>query len=406
MGGGGGTELSSTRPRPRSGGVEESSGDASRTEASRSDLVQAFIAMVVVGFVARIIGLGEGDPVWWTDSKEYLAISKSGWGSFLFGGLRPPLVPALLRLTGGQPGNTFVAVNVLTASTAWAWLALECSRVMPTRPRRWIIGLAVLAFSLTAPVMLWDRSILSESLALALLAAVVACGLWAMRRQDLLACAGFVTLSGLWVTTRDTNAVPLLLVGLGCVACGLAWRRPRGRTLLATGVGLVLVVVVTLPSVAEGGRGDRPLAHVLLTHPSYLVSEPLTRPERTFNNAGGDVENYRPKGTVAMPAVTVVLWPPALVSVGLAAAIAGWWALRGRPRTPLFLAAAVLAGTAVPSAWIAWHSDGMESTRHLLVPETAFRLGVLLGVAAVLQLWRCPVPLVAHHADQLAAERT
>ena len=91
---------------------------------------------------------------------------------------------------------------------------------------RWVRVVAVaviLAFSLTTPVTMWERSILSESPGVAALALVVAAGLQVGRgltwgRVALLSAALVP-----WLAVRDTHAVVALVGGAGSLG-----RRGRG----------------------------------------------------------------------------------------------------------------------------------------------------------------------------------
>lgn len=134
--------------------------------------------------------------------------------------------------------------------------------------------------------------------------------------------------------------------------------------------------------VASSGRGTFLLW--LATHPGYVVGEPFERPERAYNNAEGDLEFYRPPDFRHVPLVGILSVRTAwLVPVGLLVAAALIWT--GRYRSPLALAGMVLTATAVPHGVMAWHSDGMETARHLVVPGMQLRLGVVLLAVALLE---------------------
>jgi hypothetical protein len=78
-------------------------------------------------------------------------------------------------------------------------------------------------------------------------------------------------------------------------------------------------------------------------------------------------------GVLGLPTV----W---MVPIGLFATAALLWS--DRWRSPLAPGAAVVGVTAVPHGLMAWHTDGMETARHLVVPGMQLRLAVLLlGVA-------------------------
>jgi hypothetical protein len=129
--------------------------------------------------------------------------------------------------------------------------------------------------------------------------------------------------------------------------------------------------------------GRAAFARYTATHPLYLVSEPLRSPERAFNNALGDRGFYRPLDMPRVPLVDSVLALPTAVVLLVAALVGGWAIGRGR-WTPGLAAGAALGVLAVPHGLVAWHSDGMETARHLVVPALQLHLGVLLVVVGVL----------------------
>lgn len=122
----------------------------------------------------------------------------------------------------------------------------------------------------------------------------------------------------------------------------------------------------------------------VLTHPSYLLTEPWREPERSFNNAEGDRSFYAPGQTRQVPWVSGILVPaqPFALLVGLAAS--AWVIRHGRWREPLFLVGAAAVLLAAPHALVSWHSDGMEAVRHLTIPMIQFHLGVVLLVLAAI----------------------
>jgi hypothetical protein len=142
--------------------------------------------------------------------------------------------------------------------------------------------------------------------------------------------------------------------------------------------------------VAGDARGT--YARWLLTHPVYAAGEPLRQPERTFNNARGDRSFYAPPDLRRVPLVDLLM-PPTILVLMVAAVVAGW-AYGRRRLTPLLIAGSAIAVLAVPHGLAAWHSDGMETARHLVVPALQLRLGVALMVAGML------TPVARHGADE------
>ena len=84
-----------------------------------------------------------------------------------------------------------------------------------------------------------------------------------------------------------------------------------------------------------------------------------------------------------MPLVdrVLALGTPLVVAVAL---LAAGYALGRRRVTPALVTGAVTAALAVPHGLVAWHLDGMETARHLVVPALQLHLGVLLLVIGLL----------------------
>ena len=145
---------------------------------------------------------------------------------------------------------------------------------------------------------------------------------------------------------------------------------------------------------ASDGRGT--LLRYAVEHPGYVFWETRERPERVFNNLHG-LEAYRPLALREV-AGTTLLTPPVAITVLLAAA-AGILVLRRRTeRSPLSVVGLVLVVTSLPHAAAAWHSDGMESARHLLLPGTQLRVGTVLLLAGALLAPAAPVAAPAARA--------
>ena len=138
--------------------------------------------------------------------------------------------------------------------------------------------------------------------------------------------------------------------------------------------------------VERDGRGA--FAAWMATHPAYLVTEPLRDPERTFNNALGDRSFYAPIDQREVPLVSAVLVPDRWVALAVVAVVAAWATWRRRWGSPLLLVGAVTVALAAPHGLVSWHTDGMETARHLVVPALQLYLGALLMVVGVARLGR------------------
>jgi hypothetical protein len=400
----------------------------------------------------------------WNDTADFLASSRAPWWSQeLWVGERTPLTPVVLKFVDGDM-RLFIAFQCVVAALCWAALAASVWTVVGGRRGPYLAAGLILAFSLTVPVVMWDRSALSESLAVSLLALTVAAGLQVAARPSRVAVVSLLVVAAGCLLVRDSPAVVALvggaaLVGLLPVRHLRARRRGEPGPALRTPVTALAVGTLALGLAASvaAGHGQRhvyPLRNVLevrvlpypervrwfanhgmpqaeeflgqdarrpveeagrapvvyvadddrelrpwlawlaedgratfarwaLTHPWYVLDEPFRSPERTFNNAGGDRGFYAGGSQRRVPLVDRLLVHRTWV-VGLVAIVAAGYAIGRRRVTPALVTGAVTAALAVPHGLVAWHLDGMETARHLVIPALQFHLGVLLVVIGLL----------------------
>lgn len=125
----------------------------------------------------------------------------------------------------------------------------------------------------------------------------------------------------------------------------------------------------------------------LITHPGYVITEPLQRPERSFNFAQGDLTFYAATANPLPSPLTSLLWPALWELLGIAALALYVGFLAGSWRTDPWRMVAVLALIGLPAMLVAWHGDGQEVTRHTVEGFAQIRLGVwILLVVGILQL--------------------
>ena len=208
------------------------------------------IALVVAFAGYRIWQAFAGPPQIWPDSGDYAR-------SAVWAGSRPPLIPLLLGATGTSP--SFVAVQVAVAIIAWVAVAVAVAVLLPHGARVGSMAL-VLAFASTTAVVSWDRSVLSESLALSSMVLLLAAGLWAYsgsftwpRVFAVLAAAT------LFASARDPH---VWVVWLLAAAVGVETVvRGRGVRGLVAALGLALCAGVMLGGTLASDRSHVNVAH-------------------------------------------------------------------------------------------------------------------------------------------------
>jgi hypothetical protein len=458
-------------------------GDTGARTAPRDAVVPTLALVGWCGFAWYIFWQGTvGQPLIWSDSSSYATVAGHPlWSTGFWAGQRPPLVPFLLKVAGSATG--FVALQSVLAVGAWGFLAFTVGRLVPDGWRRLAAVWIVLAFATTTPITLWNRSVLSESLSLSLLALLIAATIWAVRALTWPRVVALAGVALLFAATRDAQVwtVGALGVVVGVVALA-RWRRhrPPSRPIVALAVSLLLAAGVTGWVVVHTGRSRQNVENVLyvrifpfpsrvawfaahglpdaraidrsmavtkpptpgaakvfnvddpkilpleatldtwmlnhgqstyllwlVTHPTYIVTEPLQRPERSFNFAGGLLTFYAATDRVTSPA-TPVLWPAwwwllPLTVIGVAASVVG-----GAWRRRSTQAVVMLGVLGIFTMLVAWHGDGQEVTRHTIEGFAEVRLCVLiLAVVGVLPLIPSrprPVPVETVPVETVAIE--
>jgi hypothetical protein len=444
----------------------------------RRDWVAPAVALAGwCGFAWYVFWQGtSGVPVIWTDSTSYAAVAGHPlWSTGFWAGQRPPLVPLLLKLVDSSTG--FVAMQSVVAVAAWGLLAFTVGALLAPGWRRVVAVWAVLALASSTPITLWNRSVLSESLSLSLLAALVAAVIWSARRVTWPRVAAVAVLGLAFAATRDAQVWTVGALGLVVVVVALyrRWRTGRfSRRLLALAAGLVAAAGLTGWVTVHTGRTRQNAANVflvrvfpfparvawfaghglpdarridamaasarppepgaakvvdpipafpavgrwiddhgqsayflyVLTHPTFVFTEPLERPERAFNFADGDLTFYAAQDRVDSP-LSSLLWPAWWWLLPMSVAAVATAAFRRRWRERSWLAVVMLAALGLFTMVVAWNGDGQEVTRHTIEGFAELRVCVLIAVTVgVLGLAEVPAPGAPAEAAAEADGRT
>lgn len=237
---------------------------------------------LLLGFLAleRLSLAGAAPSLTAFDSGIFLRVAeRSPLEPGFWGEVRPPLPPLVYRLAGRSPARIAALQSALSVA-AWSALGWSLARLVRRRAARALALALPPLLSLSLPVNPWDATLMSESLFLSLLAAVIAATLhlWDAlharpRRSGLARGAA----PALWLAaalalalTRDSAAY-LLPLPLALLALALA------RSLVARGDGtldraacaatLVLGALAPLAGQASMRAGERwrtPLLNVVL----------------------------------------------------------------------------------------------------------------------------------------------
>ena len=251
--------------------------------AVRESLGRALRAPETWGYLLLLAGYSALRSAWFADvpalsyrdSESYLRVAGEPLLSLDFwAGGRAWTVPLLYKLLPDTDAALTTGQLVLSL-ICWAALAGAVARCL--RPAAWrvVAFAAVLAFSMSFAIIRWDRLVLSESVSISLTALVVAAWLELLRLPRRSAVVGVLAASLLWVFTRDTNGVLVLLTALPV----LVWVARPGRlgrrwaAALAAGLGAIFAANLAASGSEEAQlrRNDRPMLHVVgrrvLIHP-------------------------------------------------------------------------------------------------------------------------------------------
>jgi hypothetical protein len=417
-----------------------------------------------------------GPAITWTDSAVYVHIaSRSLWSIGFWAGQRPPATPLLIKLTGSSSG--FLAAQALVAALSWGFLAWTVGRLVSPGWRRTAAAWTILAFATAFPVTLWNRSVLSESLSMSLLALVFATLIWTARRLTWPRVAATTAVCLCFAATRDaqiwTVAFLAVAVGVGAIAAAgqrrgelavragmlslclagivaltgsgavsshrteqnvadvlyvrvfpfpgrVAWFAAHGMpeqrqidelaraTAAAPGAAKVVGFPVSDPVFAQlehwiDAKGTGTYLLWLVTHPGYVVTEPLLRPERSYNFASGDLTFYASSTDRMASPLTFVMWPPlvALVALATVAALVSVVSRAWREGVWRMVFALIVIG--ILSMLVAWHGDGQEVTRHTVEGFAELRLGIWIVI--VLWFLGAPPPRPGDAPSEVTADR-
>jgi hypothetical protein len=184
------------------------------------------------------------------DSHTYLTLSFLGHAERLW------TVPLLYYVGGTDAGR--VLLQTVIGALCWIALAVQIGRVLQSRVIRICAQVWILLMALCAPILQWNRLILSESVSISLTVLFLAASLALARRRDQMSLGTFLIVALVWTFTRQVQS--FIVAALVVPFVILAWHKPAARKLATIGaVGIVVLGVwgtlTTLQNSSVSPRG-------------------------------------------------------------------------------------------------------------------------------------------------------
>jgi hypothetical protein len=227
-----------------------------RTRAERG-LRWTLAGLVLVCLGWKLYAVLAADPRLFRDSADYgidVPFISRGFGTVSLVGTGPhhvlvrlPIVPLFFRALG-RDARVIVVVQAVLGAASWGVLALVLARRCSSSLVGLGVGAAVLVFSMTATVAMWDAHLLSESLSISLLVLLIAASIRAFEQPSRARIAVAVVVAGVWVFTRDPNAY---MIGGAAITVGflvLVRSLPRPVFIVAAAWAVLAVVVLAVQS--------------------------------------------------------------------------------------------------------------------------------------------------------------
>jgi hypothetical protein len=172
---------------------------------------------------------------------------------------RSPTVPFFYKLAGNTP-RSIAIFQVCFSIICWGLLALLVARAVHFAWLKPFAFLIVLVFSLSAPVIMWDGFILSDSISFALMALLIANFFWLLESWDWRKAVLALFVGLLWVFSRDTNAWVILMLAGSFIIMAAWW---RSRRYLLMGAAFVLIFEANEISQSYSHRWTSPFINVV-----------------------------------------------------------------------------------------------------------------------------------------------
>ena len=207
------------------------------------------------------------------DTNDYFHIaSLSIFSPSFWLSVKPPVIPIFLKILG-ENAKTISTFQLWFSILCWGLLSYVVASALKFDFLKPFAFLLILAFSLSEEIIMWDYLILSDSIALSLLALFLAIGLWTLLQWHPVRVSLLIFLAILLAFSRDTYAYVLLMIAgsLFVLFVLSSFKKP----FLYIGIVFSVIFLASNALASAGYHWYTPLLNTIgmriLPNPDYLV---------------------------------------------------------------------------------------------------------------------------------------
>ena len=235
-----------------------------------------WILVTVLGCLTISIGLYNYIPaIAHGDSDVFEAVSSSDWRSWDFWMNDKPPTTALVFQWQKNDGNDITLFFQSIAMFSWCFLAYMAAQTLQTKVLKVASWVLILGMGISEPIFFWNRTKLSESLAVSGFILLIALLLYVLRYKLLerkLSSVGtstlYVSLTIIfffWSLTRDSNAYTLIVIA-ALLAVAVFFERTiiQQKLYPVALISILLLISIFHTITSDGGvRWQFPLVNVI-----------------------------------------------------------------------------------------------------------------------------------------------
>lgn len=164
------------------------------------------VLVLMYGLYVFILVYENGPAKECSDTQSYFTLSSfSLFSKDFWFGPRAPFVPLIYKALAQDPSRIVFCQTVLSI-VAWSLLAVLVFSLSQTTLAGILAMLLIFFYSLTDNIVLWNHVLLSESLNLSIVVAMISVWILYLRRQTIFTTFLVISIGFAFVFVRDTNA--------------------------------------------------------------------------------------------------------------------------------------------------------------------------------------------------------